>query len=328
MPKSAKITLNIPKWRKNPSAIKKFRFVYHFLPHPEHGTRAKLLSSSAMVLYILLFFGLFAGFKLFTHIYPGVLGYASDISIKQLYELTNSQRETAGLEPLRLNTALTAAAENKAKDMFKNNYWAHISPTGTEPWDFILGANYDYSYAGENLAKNFSNSRDVVDAWYNSPSHRENLLNKNYDEIGFAVVNGVLDGYETTLVVQMFGKPRDPSLLASAEEGQRILDSYSTQSGENSAVVKPASALTESPFAITPVVSENKSVLPAVSVTLAIKGLAVVFILFLISLLLLDIWYSARHAIVKVSGHSLAHLIFLIVSVTGMLFALLPGKIL
>jgi uncharacterized protein YkwD len=73
-----------------------------------------------------------------------------------------------------------------------------FSPDGTEPWDFILGEKYDYIYAGENLAKNFSTFDDVVEAWYNSPSHKENLLNKNYTEMGFAIVNGELNGYETT----------------------------------------------------------------------------------------------------------------------------------
>ena len=83
-------------------------------------------------------------------------------------------RDEAGLDSLRLNPTLTAAAKRKAEHMFAENYWAHISPTGVEPWYFILDSGYDYSYAGENLAKNFNTSKEVVAAWYQSPTHRDN----------------------------------------------------------------------------------------------------------------------------------------------------------
>ena len=44
-------------------------------------------------------------------------------------------------------------------------------------------------------------------AWMNSPTHRDNVLRKDFTEVGFAVVDGTLGGEQTTLVVQMFGKP-------------------------------------------------------------------------------------------------------------------------
>jgi len=107
------------------------------------------------------------------------LGFATDISIQALLKDTNDKRIENGLQPLTLNDQLNQAAAGKAADMFGNNYWAHISPSGKTPWDFILGANYQYVYAGENLAKDFQDSQGVVDAWMNSPSHKENLLNSN-----------------------------------------------------------------------------------------------------------------------------------------------------
>jgi hypothetical protein len=309
----------IPKWREDSRQIEKYQFVHHFVPHPFYQTRAKLLSMKALRAYCLVFLTILIGFKLFVRVYPGVLGYASNIKVKDLLDITNKKRTDAGLSQLRLNPALTEAAQKKAEDMFKNDYWAHVSPSGKEPWDFILTQNYDYTYAGENLAKNFSNSKDVVDAWYNSPSHKENLLNKNYDEMGFAVVDGVLNGYETTLVVQMFGKPRDVSHLASIDEEAKIISSVPTQ---------VSSVVESKPLGANfPLVPEG-TVLPALDISLAVKTIAVLFFLFLISLLLLDVWYSRRHALVRVSGHTLAHLMFLIVSLTGVLFALLPGKIL
>jgi len=194
----------IKDWRQQPKSIEKFQFVHHFLPHPEEKRRATLLSNRAVIVYCVAMLLIAGIFRILPKIVPGVLGYASDIAVKDLLTYTNVKRKEAGLSELRLNSALTSAAHQKAEDMFKDQYWAHISPDGTEPWDFILGQNYDYIYAGENLAKNFNNSRDVVEAWMKSSSHKENLLSPNYDEIGFAVVNGVMEGYETTLVVQMF----------------------------------------------------------------------------------------------------------------------------
>jgi len=136
-----------------------------------------------------------------------ILGFATDINTKALLEQTNSQRQENGLSALSYNNVLSNAAYQKAQDMFDDDYWAHVAPDGKTPWDFIIQNGYKYSYAGENLAKDFNKSSSVVSAWMNSPSHRANILNPNYTEIGFAVVNGTLSGEETTLVVQMFGQP-------------------------------------------------------------------------------------------------------------------------
>ena len=98
------------------------------------------------------------------------------------------------------------AAEEKAQDMIDNNYFAHISPQGKSPWDWINKNNYNYRYAGENLAIGFANAKEQQQAWMDSPTHKKNILNKNYDETGVAVKQGVIDGHEAIVVVQMFGK--------------------------------------------------------------------------------------------------------------------------
>src|SRR3972149_9762200 len=103
--------------------------------------------------------------------------------------------------------------------MFQENYWSHYSPDGKTPWDVILGAGYKYEYAGENLAKNFLFSNGFVDAVMNSTTHRDNLLKKEYTEVGYAIVNGTLNGEQTTLVVQEFGKPMT-SVSQAAEKVQ------------------------------------------------------------------------------------------------------------
>ena len=89
--------------------------------------------------------------------------------------------------------------------MFKNQYFNHISPSNKTPWDFIKAANYTYVYAGENLAIGYDDSTELHNAWMNSPSHRENIMNPNFREIGIAKVSGTYEGASTIIVVQMFG---------------------------------------------------------------------------------------------------------------------------
>ena len=137
----------------------------------------------------------------------GVLGRVSRASIPELIADTNEKRAANGASALVINDKLTLASSLKAQDMVRNNYWAHTSPTNVTPWDWLKIANYDYSLAGENLAKNFPDSDTTVNAWMESTSHRENMLNPNYTEVGFAVEEGVIDGKVTTVVVALYGKP-------------------------------------------------------------------------------------------------------------------------
>ncbi|OGC38363.1 hypothetical protein A3K42_00575 [candidate division WWE3 bacterium RBG_13_37_7] len=311
----------IAKWRKDPKCIEKYQFLYHILPHPLHHKRATLLSTGAFFSYLLLIVLLMGLFRFIPAIFPGVLGYASNINVRDLLTKTNTEREKSNLSLLVLNEKLSKAAEEKAKNMFKEDYWAHVSPKGVEPWDFIVSQDYDYTYAGENLAKNFSSSLDVVKAWMESPSHRENVLNRNYKEIGFAVVNGVLDGYETTLVVQMFGTPRDITQVATKQEEARVLDQISTQAY----ATKPAN---NENSVQQPVQGYEVVYTPKVDVSTITRMVSAAFVVFIISLLVVDVWYSRKKGIVKFTGHTLAHIIVLIFAVLSIWFLLIPGRIL
>ncbi len=182
-----------------------------FHPRRSNLHRPRVLHPEAFVYFsiIALVFalGIHASPKVFTSL-ENVLGYASNITVEQVVALTNTERTRQGLAPLALNPTLSQAATSKGSDMFANQYWAHTSPSGKEPWAFISEAGYSYRVAGENLARDFAVSDQVVQAWMASPTHRANIVNASYQEIGVAVVNGELNGMETTLVVQMFGTPR------------------------------------------------------------------------------------------------------------------------
>ncbi len=127
---------------------------------------------------------------------------------KEIIERTNSFRASNSLGVLAESPLLDKAANDKIADMQKNSYWDHTSPSGVQPWAFIESVGYNYAYAGENLGKGFSTAEGVVKAWTESPKHRENLLNSNFTEIGVAVGTATIDGKDSTVMVQMFGRQK------------------------------------------------------------------------------------------------------------------------
>ncbi|HVM58940.1 MAG TPA: CAP domain-containing protein [Candidatus Paceibacterota bacterium] len=126
-----------------------------------------------------------------------------------LVGLANGDRTSYHAGTLTVNPTLVAAAQAKADDMAQKGYFAHTSPDGKDPWYWFQKAGYSFSYAGENLALDFSDSQDVETAWMNSPEHRANLLNPHFTEIGIATAQGTYAGHETTFVVELFGTPAE-----------------------------------------------------------------------------------------------------------------------
>ncbi len=135
--------------------------------------------------------------------------HATALSADRVVQLTNAERRQRGLEPLQSNASLTAAAYAKASNMFTEQYWDHFGPNGETPWQFIRSSGYEYSYAGENLGKGFTTAEGLHQAWMASVTHRDNIMNEHYTEIGVAVMNGTLLNQNITLVVQLFGRPAD-----------------------------------------------------------------------------------------------------------------------
>lgn len=128
---------------------------------------------------------------------------------------TNILRQTSGLTTLKESWVLDIAAAQKLQDMIQNQYFAHTSPLGVSPWHWIEVNKYNYSYAGENLAIGFLTAKDTVNGWANSPTHRANLLNSKYQEIGIAVAPTQIQNSQGFLVVQLFGTPK-PTVITAA----------------------------------------------------------------------------------------------------------------
>lgn len=232
---------------------------------------------------------------------PAILGTAT-FSARQIIDLTNVKRQQYGLPPLDINSQLSHAAATKAGDMFANDYWAHNSPSGKTPWSFITSADYRYLAAGENLARDFTNPEAVVTAWMNSPSHRTNLLDENFREIGVAVASGKLGGREGTLVVQMFGSRGDIGVLARNTAPQ------SPEQPGAEDLEEPVTVLASRKQAISKVIS--LAVVGAIFILLALEAAVTtkradmqvksgIFAhLALLGFVLLAVWYAVSGAII------------------------------
>ena len=135
---------------------------------------------------------------------------ASEINAENVIKYVNEARNKEGLPELTVNEKLTEAAEAKANDMVVHSYFAHTSPAGLTPWHWFELKGYDYKYAGENLAINFTTAEAQQSAWMKSPTHRKNILNENYKEIGVAVAAGEVNGTMGIIAVQEFGSLAHP----------------------------------------------------------------------------------------------------------------------
>lgn len=178
----------------------------HWLsPHVTNNFRAKLLHNSGLFAIIAIILAGNTFLRLLDNSNLHILGFTSSVTIDEVVRATNQERLSAGLEPLSYSEKLADAARRKAANMLEENYWAHNSPSGKSPWTWIKATGYNYTYAGENLAKDFGDTSRMISAWMASPTHRDNIVSPKYKEIGLAVVPGTLQGSETVLVVQLFG---------------------------------------------------------------------------------------------------------------------------
>lgn len=295
-----------------------FSTVTHLF-HPQrsnnHRPRLLHLESITSIIGVVVGFGLFIGLS--GGINPNVgyiLGYASNITVNDVIAQTNEERAKGGLAPLASNEKLSQAAAGKAQDMFSKQYWAHQSPDGLEPWAFISGAGYTYTAAGENLARDFMVSSDMTAAWMASPTHAANIMNARYQEIGVAVVNGSLQGIETTLVVQMFGRPSEKvivSQLTPVAPAPKLVSLKSESVATDSVVpsetvIKPPTVLADSAV---PEGSITK-IGPVFSPLELVKAFSLSILLMLVLTLSYDWYLSHKRGTIRLVGKNFAHILF------------------
>lgn len=180
-------------------------FWLHFFPHRDNDHRPHAMAHHHLA---------FAGVALVTLkvlalgllvIWPKEHAASQAITAPAIIALTNESRSINNLPTLQEDARLKAAAQLKANDMLMQGYFSHDSPSGAQAWDFMDEAKYPYSVAGENLAVNYNEAEDVENSWMLSPSHRQNILDNRYTDIGIGIAQGVFENKPSIVVVQMFG---------------------------------------------------------------------------------------------------------------------------
>jgi uncharacterized protein YkwD len=330
------ITNNASNYQKN-DILLDVKLSHFFIPHPETHKKAHLISTQAFLVYIAFFIVLQFGFNIVAKVKPEVLSAAANVESTELIRLTNIERAKNGLPPVKENPELNAAAQKKGENMLAENYWAHFAPSGKSPWDFISGSGYQYSYAGENLARNFTDSTAVVDAWMNSPSHKENIVNSHYQDIGIAVIQGQLLGQQTILVVQEFGKP-SPNYVASAPESTPAPTTEAAPLVKVTPTQLPVIAA-ETPVptsrsiaqaeiqGVSPLVAGEQTPQVLVDPFIWTKTVGLMLISILALLIFIDIYIIRRRAVVSLSQRHLPHLAMLGVAAST-LVNMGPGQVL
>lgn len=305
--------------------------IHHwFIPHKDTHKKAHLISWEALFGYIFIFILLQVSFSIIGFAKPGVLGISANINQITLIELTNQERAKNGLEPVAENEALNRAAAMKAQNMLEENYWAHFAPSGKSPWDFILGAGYRFSFAGENLAKNFYNSGDVVEAWMASPTHRDNILNSKYKDIGIAVVEGNLNGQMTTLVVQEFGTT-DIVTTAQAQAPPQaevpVAEVQPTVTVQGKQIVVQEEEYENKPTLIAASVNPPPLSRPLIDPYMVSKTAGISVLSVIAVLLFVDFLVLRRRGVFRLSSNHIAHMVLLSLA-GGTLIYGGPGSIL
>lgn len=273
----------------------KMNLLHLLIPHNSNNYRSKILHHASLLILIsfftlLTFFGI-----IINKTYPEVLGISYQISDKELLNLVNVEREKNGLEDLELNEKLSKAAQEKANNMFQSNYWAHFAPDGTTPWKFIVDQNYEYIYAGENLARGYTTSRDAVDAWMNSPTHKANILSAKYEDMGFGILEGRLQGEDTVLIVQMFGSTRPIEQIADTSK----------------VISMPQAVTVPQPIYDSNTLGSQIKLNPIIDIVFGTKAIVFLVLSILTIALIIDFIIVEKNKIPRAVGNNLDHIIII-----------------
>lgn len=125
------------------------------------------------------------------------------LNAEQAREMINAYRKQNGLKPLKLNASLTEAAKNHSRDLAKWDRISHFGSDGSNPWDRVKRTGYNAKLAAENVGTGQVTIDEVMKGWKDSPGHNKNLLLKDADHMGIALVHEPKSEFKTfwTLVL-------------------------------------------------------------------------------------------------------------------------------
>src|SRR3989344_3205383 len=305
----------------------------YVIPHTGNDHKPYFLRHKSVLVFFFAVLIIELGFLVQVFIVLDKTNFLASVLPGVLTSLTNEERRENDAPPLAQSELLVKAAKLKAEDMASKGYFAHTSPEGKTPWYWLDQVGYSYQSAGENLAVNFFESSDVAQAWMNSPTHRANIVKKDYTEIGIGVANGIFEGRNTVFVAQLFGKP---AIVAPTEAPKKtpVVPSQPTPAIPPP-VATPPTVATPTPIATqilgeevdspttvkentakksTIVLSVEKALTsPRLSVAYAYGGMALLIILSL--LLAFFIKFEIQHPLIILRGVALFSVVILLLFV-------------
>jgi len=143
--------------------------------------------------------------------------------------LINGERSARGLSPLTANPVLETSATAYSQAMVQQRFFDHVSPAGQTVEDRLAAyvASATSFAVGENLAWGegpLATPAAIVKGWMASEGHRDNILNRTYDDIGVGIAGGSPRGslpaiaatYTTAFGTSSAGSPASASSAGSA----------------------------------------------------------------------------------------------------------------
>lgn len=127
----------------------------------------------------------------------------TDLDQERARQLINTYRKQHGLKPLVLNAALTEAAKLHSRDLAKWDRISHYGSDGSNPWDRVKRVGYRAKVAAENVGTGQASIDEVLKGWEASPGHNKNLLLREAEHMGIALVQDPRTEFKTfwTLLV-------------------------------------------------------------------------------------------------------------------------------
>jgi hypothetical protein len=196
-------------------------FKKYFIPHAENNYHPHILHTKRAVFYSALFLVMKLIVFVFAISLPAAAFVAPDImAIEQekIIAMVNDLRAGQNKNVLTVNTKLNVSSAMKANDMAQGSYFSHTSPAGNNLAYFLKQAGYNYSVAGENLAMGFNDTAELFQAWVDSPTHYNNIVDTDFKETGIGVMAGLYNDIPTIYIAEHFGTPKVVAQTAPKEE--------------------------------------------------------------------------------------------------------------
>ena len=225
----------------------------YLFPHRGNNYHPHLFSAASITALVAVVIVFEAGYLVQTKLVFLRTNFLASVLPGALVALTNQDRLAGGITGVTEDPLLDKAAQAAAQDMAAKGYFAHVSPDGKSPWYWLDQVGYRYSYAGENLAVNFTDSSAVEAAWMNSPTHRANIEKPQYTRVGFGTANGMYEGQMTTFVAEFFAALP----VAAAAQAAPVAPAHVV------AVAKPAPTVPVPAAAAPEVLSSQTNAVPA-----------------------------------------------------------------